>query len=79
MQVQAADTASASPVFTAKMACDARLPAQVMDVEMPLFIKRFTEVLAQDGPDGTTILWAIGDGTAKAVVTRSILHIPSGQ
>lgn len=58
------------------MAIDARLRAQVMDAEMPIWIPKFTEVIAEHGPGprDVTILWSYGLATAQAVIDRSFIQ-----
>lgn len=80
MSLRKSGFATQSKPFMAKMACDAYLRAQVMDAVLPVSIKKFTDVVAEDLPDGSiAILWTFGDSTAQAIVTRSILYIPPGQ
>lgn len=68
---------AASTTFTARMAFDAYLPAEVTDAQMRVQIKKFTEVIAEAGPDKDdfTILWPYGEASAKSVVHRSFLLI----
>jgi hypothetical protein len=80
MSLQESNGDPSPKIFTARILCDARLPAYVMGAEMKVPIRQYTEVLAQDGPnDTTTIFWPFGETTAESVVTRSILYVPPGQ
>lgn len=70
-----AQTNLAPTTFTARAAFDAFLPAEVTDAQMHVQIKKFTEVIAEAGPekDDVTILWSYGQASAKSVVHRSFL------
>lgn len=80
MSLQEAGSAP-TKTFMARMKLEARLPAQVMDADMQVPIRKFTEVLAEVGPNQgeVTILWPYGEATAQAVVPRSFVYIPPGQ